>query len=180
MQIYTHKQRWKISLFIFALVIGIATTWYTNSLVKDLEQEERNKIEIWAQATQHLASTDISSGENDKFFIQIIQNNETIPVITVDENGRVQLARNVRLYDTDNKLIDGSKLGSLSNKSQRYLERTLQVMKDQHDPITIQMPDAKQYLYYKDSVILTRIQYFPLLQLTVVFLFILVAYSSLE
>lgn len=159
-------------------MIGIATTWYTNVLVRDLEQEERNKIEIWAQATQHLASPDISSGENDKFFIQIIQNNETIPVITVDENGKVQLARNVRLYDKENKLIDGSKLGDLSNKSQRYLEKVLQVMKDQHDPITIQMPDAKQYLYYKDSLILTRIQYFPLLQLSVIFLFILVAYFA--
>ncbi|MBT3242759.1 MAG: HAMP domain-containing histidine kinase [Bacteroidetes bacterium] len=180
MHIYSRKQRWKIVLFIFALIIGIASTWYTNVLVQGLAQEERNKIEIWAQATHYLGNNDdgVESNPNIQFFFHIIQNNETIPVITVDENGEVKGARNVRLYDKDNKLIDGYSLSALSRKSQRYLDRQLQVMKDQHEPIVIQMPDAKQYLYYKDSVILTRIQFFPLLQLSVIFLFILVAYFA--
>lgn len=178
MQIYTHKQRWKVLLILIAIVIGVATTWYTNILVQDLAEEERNKIETWARATEYLASGDTNSSQNDSFFLLIIQNNKTIPVITVDEEGTILQVRNLRLYTADNKLFDGSQLESLSKKSQKYLQRQLAVMKEKNEPITIYMPDSKQYLYYKDSVVLTRIQYFPLLQLAIIFLFILVAYFA--
>ncbi len=178
MHIYTRKQRWKIILFVSALIIGVATTWYTNIMVQELAEEEHNKIRIWAQATQFLANPDLEADSNQSFYLQIVQNNETIPVITVDENNKIILVRNIRLYDAENNLIDGQDLSSLSRKSQRYLEKQLEVMKAQHDPIRVQMPDTQQFLYYKDSVILTRIQYFPLLQLGVILLFILVAYFA--
>ena len=79
MQIYTHKKRWKFILIFAAIIIGVATTWYTNVLVKELAEEERNKIENWAKATEYLASSDLSTGQNDTFFLDIIQNNQTIP-----------------------------------------------------------------------------------------------------
>lgn len=178
MQIYTHKQRWKAVLFIVAIIIGVATTWYINILVQELAEEERNKIEIWAKATEYLATPDLESGKHQAFFLDIIQNNNTIPVIKVDEEGSINSVRNLRLYDENNKIIDGSFLGSLSKKSQKFLDRQLAIMKDKNEPITIYMPEDRQYLYYKDSVVLTRIQYFPFLQLAIIFLFILVAYFA--
>jgi len=178
LQIYTHKQRWKVILIIAAIIIGVVTTWYTNVLVQELAEEERNKIETWAKATEYLATPDLNGGQNDSFFLSIIQNNKTIPVITVDEEGQILSVRNLRLYDDDNKLIDIFDLTSLSKKSLKYLDRQLSVMKDKNEPITIYMPESKQYLYYKDSFVLTRIQYFPLFQLLIVFLFILVAYFA--
>jgi len=178
LHIYTRKQRWKIILFAGALVIGVATTWYTNVIVRQLANEEHNKIRIWAQATQYLANPSLETDYAQRFFLPIIQDNETIPIITVDENGEIITVRNLRLYDKENKPMVGFDLDQLSQKSLRYLDKQLAIMKDQHDPITVQMPDYQQLLYYKDSVILTRLQYFPFFQLGFIFLFILVAYFA--
>lgn len=179
MQIYTHKQRWKAVLIIAAVLIGVATTWYTNVIVKQLEVEERNKIQIWAKATQFLAAdSEGNESQNWSFYTDIISNNETIPVITVDEDGKILNARNLRLFDKQGNPVDGFSLSSLSEKSQKYLDRQLLLMKDKNEPIVIRLPDENQYLYYKDSVILKRLQFFPVLQLAIIFLFIVVAYFA--
>ena len=172
LHINTHKQRWKAILIVAAIIIGVATTWYTNVLVQELAQEEKNKIETWAKATEYLATPDLQGRQNDSFFVDIIQKNQTIPIITVDEEGKIIGVRNLRP-------VDGLRLDSLSTKDLKYLDRQLAIMKDKNEPIVIYMPDEKkQYLYYKDSVVLVRIQYFPLFQLAVIFLFILVAYFA--
>jgi len=180
LHIYTRKQRWKFFLVAGALVIGIATTWYTNVMVKKLKTEEKVKIETWAQATQQMASSDEST--NDEFLgflIQIISTNETIPVIIADQDGNPLSARNLVLYDTQNQLNDGSRnLNSLKPQSKKYLHRQLEKMKGQHEPLIIDLGTTKQYIYYKDSYILERIKYYPLIQLAVVFLFFLLAYFA--
>jgi hypothetical protein len=51
MDIYYRKQRWKLYLFLFAAIIGIGSLLYTNRLVKLLAQEEKKKVELWAEAT---------------------------------------------------------------------------------------------------------------------------------
>ena len=84
MNIYTQKQRWKILLLIAALLIGSASLWYTNRLVKKLSEEERKKIELWAEATRRLA--DVSELNSDiNFLSNVISNNNTIPVIWADD-----------------------------------------------------------------------------------------------
>jgi signal transduction histidine kinase len=160
------------------MVIGIATSWYTNVLVKKLEREEKLKMETWVGATEQL--NNINLGEDSpytNFLLDIIQKNTTIPVIIVDETGNMVIARNLRLYDEDNKpLEEGANLNSIGARSKRFLERQLAKMKSQHDPIEIELGNSKQYFYYKDSYILTRIQYYPLIQLAIVFLFVFLAY----
>ena len=178
MQIYTQKQRWKAILIIAAALIGVATTWYTNVLVQELAEDERAKIELWAKATEYLATPDMQEGQNLAFLLSIIQNNNTIPIITVDDDGRLLSANNMKLYDLENKPVTGQHLDNLSKKSSRFIERQLAMMKDKHDPIIIDVLGDTQYLYYKDSVILNRIQLFPILQLAVIFLFIFVAYFA--
>ncbi len=178
MHIYTRKQRWKFLLLAGALIIGIATSWYTNAMVNKLEREEKLKIETWVAATAQLLSID--PGEEAayaNFLIDIIKNNTTIPVITVDESGKMLIARNLKLYDDKNQpLEDGRSLTSLAPKSKKYLARQLEKMKAQHDPILLEMPNSKQFFYYKDSYILTRIQFYPIIQLAIVFLFVFLAY----
>ncbi len=202
MSIYTRKQRWKLFLFAGALVIGLASTWYTNVLVRKLEAEEKLRMETWAEATKLSLTIDTEKQVNLFLFVsKVIETNHNIPVITVDQNGQIITARNLRLYDRQNRLADASRLQfqELSQQSLRYLNRQFAIMKKQHDPIVIDMAEVlesmkqqgqgvmldpamfdqasmKQYLYYKDSILLTRIQYFPMVQLAVVFLFILLAY----
>ncbi|TSA35950.1 MAG: sensor histidine kinase [Porphyromonadaceae bacterium] len=179
MHIYTRKQRWKFLLLAGALIIGIATSWYTNTLVKKLESEEKLKMETWVAATEQLLNN-MNIGQEtpyDDFLIKIIQNNTTIPVITVDESGNMVIARNLKLFDSNNQPVDGGKnLNSIGSKSKKYLTRQLAKMKAQHDPILIEMPGSKQFFYYKDSYILTRIQLYPIIQLAIIFLFVFLAY----
>lgn len=178
MHIYTRKQRWKFLLLAGALIIGIATSWYTNTMVRKLESEEKLKMETWVAATEQLSN--INVGEEslyDAFLLKIIENNTTIPVITVDESGNMLIAKNLKLFDNNNQPVDGGmNLNSIGSKSKKYLTRQLAKMKAQHDPILIEMPGSKQFFYYKDSYILTRIQLYPLIQLAIIFLFVFLAY----
>jgi hypothetical protein len=92
--IYTQKQRWKILLLLAALLIGTASLWYTNRLVKNLADEERKKIQLWAEATRKLG--DVSDLNADLSFpYQVISDNNTIPVILTDTSGQMITYRNL-------------------------------------------------------------------------------------
>jgi len=179
LHIYTRKQRWKFFLLAGAIIIGILTSLYTNNLVNSLEIEEKQKIETWANAFGYLANPDLDQDDQFMAFcLQIVKQNETIPMITIDDDGKVLYVRNLRLVDTDGNVTTDPNLDSLSNKSLNYLDKQLEVMKGKHDPIILDLDDSKQYTYYKDSIILSRIQFYPLVQLAIIFIFIFIAYFA--
>jgi len=162
-----------------AIIIGLLTSWYTNNLVKSLEKEEKQKIEIWADAQQYISNPDLDQDQEFiAFCLQIVELNETIPLVTIDDDGKILYVRNVRLLDSEGNKVDYKPGVNLSNKSLKYLDKQLEVMKGQHDPIILELDDSKQYTYYKDSVILYRIQFYPLVQLAVIFIFIFIAYFA--
>ena len=83
MDIYSKQQKWKFALLGFAIIIGLSSLFITNQLVKQLKNEERKKIELWAQATKHLVSI---TGDGDySLAIKVISENNNIPVILADE-----------------------------------------------------------------------------------------------
>ena len=163
MNIYTQKVRWKFLLFIGAIVIGVGSLLYTNRLVEDLKAEEREKVELWAQATKKLIEMDVE--ETDFAFLwQVIENNTTVPVIMVDSKGDTITTRN----------IDPARL-----KNPESVRRQLKIMEAAHEPIISPISeDEINYIYYRDSTILTKLQYFPYIQLGVILLFILVSYFA--
>lgn len=167
-------------MLVGAIIIGILTSLYTSNLVKSLENEEKQKIEIWAQAAQYLSNPDLD--QDTKFMplgLKIVQLNETIPLVTVDDEGKILYVRNVRLLDHDgNKVLDYKPGVDLSGKSLKYLNKQLETMKGQHDPIILDMGDSNQYTYYKDSVLLSKIQLYPLVQLAIIFIFVFFAYFA--
>ena len=163
MNIYTQKQRWKILLLIAALLIGTASLWYTNRLVKRLAEEERKKIELWAEATRRLA--DVTQIDSDINFLSIvISNNNTIPVIWADDKFVVISYRN---------------LDSLKSLEKEYLEKQVSIMRTEHLPIEIKIGKSlKQYILYKDSELLVRLRFYPFFQLAVIALFLFVSYLA--
>ena len=83
----------KTILFFAAIVIGVATLWFTNGLVKDLKDEERTKVKIWAKATEQ--TTDIENlNEDISFIFEVINHNNTIPVILTDAQGKILYHKN--------------------------------------------------------------------------------------
>jgi len=163
LNIYSRKQKWKVILLAIALVIGIGSFVITNNLVKKLAIEERKKVELWALGTSQLSGID--TDERDySFIIEVIKNNETVPVILTDKNGNITSSRN----------LDPTK-----ENDSIYLKRQLKIMKATNHPIEINLLEGdKNYIYYKESTILTRLYYFPLIQFGVIAMFLLVSYLA--
>ena len=162
MNIYNRKKTWKFWLLIFAIIIGISSLFVTNSLVKSLAYEEKKKIEIWAYATNQMVN--ISDDGNFSLAIKVMESNENIPIILADENDSILNYRN---------------LNPISEITAEYLQKQLAIMKEQNVPIEIQVfEDYKQLLYYKDSILLTRLRYYPMFQLGLISLFMFIAYLA--
>lgn len=160
MNFYTQKLRWKFLLFIAAVIIGVSSLWYTNILVRKFALEEKKRIELWAEAQEQV----IKSDENLDFFFRVLSNNETIPVIVVDSADNILFSRNLNLAKTSN---------------QRYVDRKLKQMKEENEPFEIVISnDDRQFLYYGHSTILTKLAYYPYVQLAIILLFITVSYFA--
>ena len=153
----------KTLLLLSAIGIGIAILWFTNSLVKDLKSEERTKVKIWAKATEQTTHID-NLDEDISFVFEVINHNNTIPVILTDDQGKI-------LY---HKNFPAKKVAK-----QGYLKKQLLLMKEGSEPIVFEYADGKENrIYYKDSIILTRLKYFPYVILLVVALFVLIGYLA--
>jgi len=160
--IYTRKKTWKFWLLLFAIIIGISSLFVTNSLVKSLAYEEKKKIEIWAYATSQMVN--ISDDGNFSLAIKVMESNENIPIILADENDSILNYRN---------------LNPIKEITAEYLQKQLAIMKEQNEPIEVQVfKDYKQLLYYKDSILLTRLKYYPMFQLGLITLFMFIAYLA--
>jgi signal transduction histidine kinase len=162
MDIYSNKNLWKLTLFITAVLIGVGTLWYTETFLKELRQEEEKNIKIWANAVQ--VATTATSGEDLSFATSYITNNNTIPVILTDEEGNIITSRNLkkgRENDAD------------------YLKAQMLAMAEENDPIEIVYDqDKKNYLYYKESILLTKLRVYPMVLLGVIGLFVGIAYLA--
>jgi signal transduction histidine kinase len=162
MLFYEKKIWWKRFLFFCAVAIGVFSLWYTQRLVDKLAREEEKKVLLWANATKQLVNA-----EGDfNFLLDIIKDNETIPVILVDDEGNISATRN---------------LDSIQANDSVFLHHQLEDMKAQHEPIKILYDETHQrynYLYYKNSIILTQLKRYPYYQLSIIGIFILVAYFA--
>ena len=149
-----------------AIAIGFASLFITNRLVKELSQEERKKIELWAEAIRQLSqiSTLDDSCQNFSIIMEVLDNNTTVPVILTDE------AENIIGYNNINpKQID----------SDVEIKRMLNKMKASKEPIEVVLLDnSKNFVYYKDSTSLIKLTYYPYVQLLIIILFILVSYYA--
>ncbi len=163
MNIYTKKQKWKLLLLVVAVVIGVLTFLTTNNLAQKLSVEERKKVELWALGMRQLTTLD-NEEKDYTFILEVIKNNETVPVILTDKEGQIISSRNLD-PNRENDTI--------------YLSKQLDKMKKANDPIEITLLDGnKNFIYYKESILLTRLFYFPIIQFGVITLFLLVSYIA--
>ena len=173
MDIYLKRKRGKILLLIIAIFIGVSSLLYTNWLTDKMAQEERKKVELWAEATQELidASIEVTSPEMERlntnylnFLSLVATQNTTIPIIIVEKDGSFNIDANIK-YNEDRR--------------EEALERELKKMKDRVEPIPIELSeDNTQLLYYSESSILRNLRYYPFIQLFVIIVFIVVAYFA--
>ena len=133
-------ERKKVRLWAEAIQRKANLVKYTNELFRKIEGEERQKIELWAEANHQLGK-DLS---DYTFVLEVIKNNQTIPVIIADEKGNVQLSKNI---------------DSIHVKDNEYLKRQMDTMQSQHKPIEIEIfKHKKNYLYYRDSRLFSELK----------------------
>lgn len=150
-------------LLIVAVFIGVLTFVITNNLAQKLSIEERKKVELWALGMRQLSALD-NEEKDYTFILEVIKNNETVPVILTDKEGLIISSRNL----DPNKETDP-----------KYLSKQLEKMKSDHEPIEIVLLDGnKNVVYYKESILLTRLFYFPIIQFGVISLFLMVSYIA--
>lgn len=162
MNIYKHKTAWKLVLLIFAILIGFSSLLYTGNLVNKLKSEERENVALWAEATRLINSSE--SNQNLDFLLTVIKNNNTVPVILTDEFENI---------------IDTRNFDSVRINDPAFLKKNLKSIKQKNEPIKIDLEDNHYNLvFYKDSIILTMLIYYPYVQLGIIILFIIVSYLA--
>ena len=151
-------------MLVAAIAIGITSLWYTNNLVNKLSEQEKKHVELWAAAVRQLSDISIEAGDVS-FALEVLRSNNTIPMVLTDSAGNVNSFRN----------IDSSKVTDPQDMKSLILE-----MKEEHEPIEIIFgrEGEKNYVLYKDSMLLRQLRYYPYFQLGVISLFLLVSYLA--
>ena len=158
MKFLRHRTLGKSFLLFFSVLIGIGSLIYTEILVSKLKAEERKNVQLWAEAIRLISVSD--SSQNVDFPYSIIANNTTVPVILTDESDSIISTRNIDLEKTDPRKV-------------------LRSMKENNKPLIINLEnDHYNLIYYKDSVILTMLIFYPYIQVGFIFLFIIVSYLA--
>ncbi|MBQ0074396.1 MAG: HAMP domain-containing histidine kinase [Prevotella sp.] len=161
-------QQVKISLVVAAVLIAATSLVVSHFIVRDMAREERNRMEIWAEAMHSLNIADENTDLN--LVLKILEQNNTIPVIVTDQNGNVQLYRNIKLH-ADNA-TDSLEEASRQAAMMRGHQQTIKVLIDK---------EGEDYLLvcYDDSLLLRQLAYYPYIQLGVVMLFVVIAIFAL-
>jgi two-component system, sporulation sensor kinase D len=170
---YQQKKRWKYSLLTFAVVIASGSLLYTSYLVRNIARAERTRAQVWAISMKQVLSSDDNDFLN---YVFAVRDSSIVPAIVTDEKGDIQLSRGL---DSTKVFI---KLQAEGNKKLKYdpayFESELAYMKKQHAPIKLKVLDTNWLVYYKDSDLLTQLKYFPYIQLSVIAIFLLMAYTA--
>ncbi|MFT3705643.1 MAG: HAMP domain-containing sensor histidine kinase [Agriterribacter sp.] len=157
---------WRTALTVVALAIVTGTIFYSQYLAKKIAEEERVKVAIWVEAGKFLINSPADA--DTKLVTTIITSNKDIPIIKETEEGKI----------TEFINLDSSE----TNKNPAYLSQKLKQFKSQHAPIEYVDPlnGKKDLYYYGDSKLLQQVRYYPIVQLLIVALFIIVTLYAIN
>ncbi|WP_161889748.1 sensor histidine kinase [Pontibacter russatus] len=167
--IYSQKNRIKLVVVIVALIIGAATIAYTNVLVSKLSEREQELVQLYAKGLRYMINA--PSDDNIVFIEEeILSSNNTVPVILTDENINILDSKNIDI--PENISEDPGKVND-------YLQRQIEKMQAQHEPIVVPWAEGSvNYVFYKDSALLSQLRYYPYVQLIVIACFASMAYFA--
>lgn len=180
--------RHRYGKLIIILVSAIAVAGFlliSNNLIKDLGHQERERMDIWAHATERLAQTDVDS--DVEFLLGIISQNNSIPVLITDSNFNISEFRNFSLPDKSD--ADKNLYSELSDRNKRYLldrlkkpggDTPLSVMAERNSHfIRLELfAGETQYIYYEDSRLLKSLSIYPYVQVLVTVVLAVILYMA--
>ena len=158
----------KIMFFVIAIVIAIGSLWVSHTITEALSQEERNKMEVWAEAIHSLNTADENT--DLALVLKVVNGNNTIPVVVIDAKDSVQAIRNINFIATKSADVNSQALALAHQLKRKGRAIKLQMSDNPHDFIEV---------CYDDSLLIKRLTIYPYIQLTVVVLFITLALLAL-
>lgn len=158
----------KIILIIAAVLIAVASLVVSHFLIQDLSREERNRMDIWAEAMRSLNTADETTDLN--LVLKVINGNNTIPVVVVNKENEILTFRNMTIDGKDT--VD-------------YLRRQVEDMRSAGGVLRIDLDDGSNdgvdyiEICYEESIMLRRLASYPYVQLGVVLIFVVIAIFAL-
>nr|WP_313981509.1 HAMP domain-containing sensor histidine kinase [uncultured Prevotella sp.] len=158
----------KIFLVVAAILIAVASLLGSRYLTRDLAEQERSKMQVWAEAMKSLSAADENTDLS--LVLKVLDENHTIPVVVLDNDGAVTEYRNIEIKARNGKDSTNyvTSLGQQLKASGQVIRISLS--KNHNDYIDV---------CYDDSLMLKRIAIYPYVQLGVVMLFVIVAIFAL-
>jgi len=158
----------KIILVVMAIAIAVASLVVSHSMTRDLEAQERSRMEVWAEAMRSLNQADENTDLN--LVLKVINDNNTIPVIVLDRKGHVTDFRNLSI----NASSRADSLMKVTRIGHELLarNRNIRIFLDERHRDYIDV-------CYDESLMLKRLSWYPYVQLGVVLLFVVVAIFAL-
>ena len=172
LEIYSKKQRWKLYLLMFAALIVLASLYYTDIMVRKIARDERQRVELWADAIRKRETllrdserlfTEIRQEEEKRvdllvdvyerleleddrddltFYINILQSNTTIPLVLTDEEGEV---------------ISKANLDEQFHEYDTFTGRLADFFST-YQPLSFPINGGHRYVYYEDSGVFTELR----------------------
>lgn len=170
--IYDIRRYGKVAFLIATASVVAVFLHFSSRLIKDLQAQEQQRMEIWAGATRELAASTLtdSEGTDIDFLLSIIQQNTNIPVLLTDDEGNILDQRNFNLPVPE---------VPEDARNMRFLASRLNALRQTDRNIEIEIaPGVRQHLYYEESTLLRRMSVFPYIQLLVMLAFIAVVYFA--
>lgn len=158
----------KIYLVIAAVLIAVASLVVSHFLVRDLALEERNRMEVWAEAMRSLNTADDNTDLN--LVLKVINENNSIPVIVMDSQNRAQTFRNIKVTGKDYE--DSLRNAAILGKSLLSKGKNIKIELDDSTNDYIQV-------CYDESLMIRRLSAYPYIQLGVVMIFVVIAIFAL-
>ncbi len=172
MDFYQDNTNLKWIILIVSVIISVGTIYYTNVLVEQLKEREKNQVRLFAKALEYTSN----DTDNNILFIteEIVYKNNSIPTILVDGQENIVNFNNVDINSS-----------WTPERKERELKRQLQEMKKTYPPIVILLKDpttaevfGKQFVYYKNSSLLRQLIAYPYIQLSVIAIFGFISYLA--
>lgn len=173
-EFYQDNTTFKWVVLVVSVLISVGSIFYTNVLVDQLKDRERQQVHLFAKAIEYTANEDDPSGDVNFIAQEILFQNNSIPILQVNDAGEVLSFRNIEM---DASLP--------AKRKEAILKAEKEMMKDTYEPITVTLRDPQtgevfgtQYIYYKNSFLLTQLIAYPYVQLSVIAIFAFISYLA--
>jgi len=172
MNLYSNKQRWKVFLIILAIIIVVITLWYSNYIVRQIQQEEKNQIELWSRAIKKRAQLVVFA---EKIFDQLKEDEKKDADLLAtglsvlknpDPNDNLSLASDlvslnntipILIYNSNDSLILSKNIPKGKKLDLHYTDSLRKAIEKKNEPIFFKVINWK--LFYDDSNVFTELQH---------------------